>query len=56
MKKLIIFFKSLFIFITVALSAALVYFVTILGGLVLLGALIFFLVTEYYRDEPKDGP
>lgn len=55
MKQLIIFFKSLLILFIVGLSGALIYFMTILGGLVLLGALIFFLVSEYYRDDPKDG-
>jgi len=55
MKKLSIFFKTLLILITIGLSVALIYFLTILGGLVLLGGAIFLLVTEYYRDEPKDG-
>jgi len=56
MKKLIIFGKSILILFVVGLSAALIYFLTIVGGLVLLGFLIFILLTEYYRDEPKDGP
>ena len=56
MKKLTIFLKTLIVLGSVGLVAALIYFLTIFGGLALLGVGIFLLIAEYYKDEPKDGP
>ena len=55
MKALSVFLKTLVILGSIGLIVALIYFLTIFGGLALLGVLIYLLISEYHKNEPKDG-
>jgi hypothetical protein len=44
------FLQTLFILGAVALTVALVYFLTVFGGLVFLGFLLFVMIREYNRS------
>lgn len=55
MKALSVFLKTLIVLGAIGLTVALIYFLTIFGGLALLGVLIYLLISEYHKDDPKDG-
>lgn len=55
MKTLSVFLKTLIVLGAIGLVIALIYFLTIFGGIALIGVGIFLLLAEYYKDDPKDG-
>lgn len=44
------FIQTLFVIGAIALTAALVYFLTIFGGAIILGIVVFLIIREYNRE------
>jgi hypothetical protein len=45
--------QTLLVLVAVAVAVGLTYFLTIFGGIAILGLLVFIVISEYYR-EPKE--
>lgn len=54
------FIQTLFVIGAIALTAALVYFLTIFGGAIILGIVVFLIIREYNREvselDKEDEP